>query len=657
MKKNNPSNTTHMAYRLDIDGLRALAVIAVVVYHFFPNRLPGGFIGVDIFFIISGFLISSILFSQLKQNTFSLIDFYSRRIKRIFPALSLVLLVVLIIGLRELLPIELIQLGKHIAAGTGFYSNIVLLNETSYFDKSTDLKPLLHLWSLGIEEQFYIVWPIALLALWKIKCNKVFWIIISVLISFAICSVLTYTNTTKAFYLPFTRFWELGLGGILAWYSIEVANLNILKSKSQDALSIFGFLLIIFSACFFQKDFHFPGAWALIPTSGTMMLITAGSNSLINRYVFSSRPMVWLGLISYPLYLWHWPLIAYWRIIKLQGIERAFVPSKLELLLLSIVLAYGTYYFIELPIRKMALTRKLIILLSIPMIILGFVGLYISHSDGLIRRFPKEIRTLISPIDFHFSEFARFGVCHYDNNVSNTAIVGSRECVENKRPLVFLWGDSYAAALYPGLKALQKSRSFGIVQATECGTPPVSEIDWDNGCVNAKKMNLWNTQALDLMDKIKPELLIMHAWWSEYGDNAWMLRKLQKVIPLIQKNLPQTKIIIIGSVPEWGSWDDGLPRNLYRFWKKNGMDNLPPTMMKYGLSSNVTSEDIVFVNELHKLGVTYISAYNVLCNTTGCLTRVGPKPTDITTIDSGHLSKAGSEYLLAHIEDAIFSKL
>jgi hypothetical protein len=166
-------------------------------------------------------------------------------------------------------------------------------------------------------------------------------------------------------------------------------------------------------------------------------------------------------------------------------------------------------------------------------------------------------------------------------------------------------------------------------------------------------MNEWNKQAQNLIGKLKPEILIMHAWWNTYGDHEWMLKKMRSIIPQIKSKSPNTKIIILGSVPQWGGWDDGLPRSLYRYWKKNGKSDLPPLMMKYGLSENVVPEETGFLEEFKKLGVTYISIYNTLCNSKGCLTRVGPKPTDLTAIDLGHLSKAGSEYLIAHIADSI----
>lgn len=205
---------THPKYRADIDGLRAIAVLSVVIFHAFPKLLVGGFIGVDIFFVISGFLISTIIMGSLEQNSFSFIEFYSRRIKRIFPALLLVLIASFVFGWFMLLADEYKQLGKHIAGGAGFVSNFFFWNESGYFDNAAETKPLLHLWSLGIEEQFYIIWPLLLWLSWKNRFSLLTSTIIVIVISFALNVVKVQSDTTAAFYSPQTRFWELLAGSV-----------------------------------------------------------------------------------------------------------------------------------------------------------------------------------------------------------------------------------------------------------------------------------------------------------------------------------------------------------------------------------------------------------------------------------------------------------
>lgn len=203
-------------YRADIDGLRAIAVLAVVGFHAFPDYFPGGFVGVDVFFVISGFLISSIIFREVGRSTFRLPQFYARRIRRIFPALLIVLVACLLFGWFALLPDELEHLGKHVAAAATFVSNLALWQESGYFDRAAELKPLLHLWSLGVEEQFYLVWPMLLLLLWKRQQNIAITIVLLTLTSFMLSIALGQQSPSANFYFPFSRFWELGLGCLLA---------------------------------------------------------------------------------------------------------------------------------------------------------------------------------------------------------------------------------------------------------------------------------------------------------------------------------------------------------------------------------------------------------------------------------------------------------
>jgi peptidoglycan/LPS O-acetylase OafA/YrhL len=234
----NPKYLSHPKYRADIDGLRAIAVLAVVIFHAFPDLVKGGFIGVDIFFVISGYLISTIIFENLDKDTFSFSEFYTRRIKRIFPALILVLVTCYIFGWFILLPEEFKRLGKHITAGAGFISNIIFWREADYFDNAADTKPLLHLWSLGIEEQFYIVWPLLLWLSWKCKLNLLKITTVIAIVSFVLNLKGIKQDAIATFYAPHTRFWELLSGSLLAWVTLykKDAFANI-KGKTNAVLS------------------------------------------------------------------------------------------------------------------------------------------------------------------------------------------------------------------------------------------------------------------------------------------------------------------------------------------------------------------------------------------------------------------------------------
>ncbi|HEY6456412.1 MAG TPA: acyltransferase family protein [Steroidobacteraceae bacterium] len=350
------ANPPHIAYRPDIDGLRAIAVLAVLLYHAFPACLPGGFVGVDIFFVISGFLISGIIFDGLEKGTFSFVEFYSRRIRRIFPALALVCAACLIFGWFALLPDEYRQLGTHVAGGAGFLSNFVLLRESGYFDIDAKLKPLLHLWSLGIEEQYYLVWPAALFLCRSRRRATALLLVLVGGVSFALNLYYTSRDPSLAYYLPFTRFWELMIGSALAFAARNATAASVITGGPlANFKSIAGVLALTLSLILINETRPFPGWWALLACSGAFLLICAGPEAWFNRRILSSRPMVWTGLISYPLYLWHWPILSFGIIIS----RTPSIGYRIAALAASVALAALTYHFIELPVRRGKVRPKL----------------------------------------------------------------------------------------------------------------------------------------------------------------------------------------------------------------------------------------------------------------------------------------------------------
>ena len=393
------THLSHPKYRPDIDGIRAIAVLAVVAFHAFPSWVNGGFIGVDVFFVISGYLISTIIFENLDRGTFSASEFYARRIKRIFPALILVLVACLIFGWFALLADEVQQLGKHIAAGAGFISNIVFWNEAGYFDNAADTKPLLHLWSLGIEEQFYIVWPFLLWISWKRKFNLLTITILVTVISFFLNIKGIRQDAVATFYSPQTRFWELLSGSLLAWLTLYKKNeFVIIKNKIEgflasiacrekqsadgkilsNALSFVGLSLLVYGFWRISKESSFPGKWALVPVLGTLLLLMGGSKAWINRTILSNKIAVWFGLISFPLYLWHWPLLSFVRIVESE------VPSlniRIVAVVLSILLAWLTYKLIERPIRFGKHGSLTVATLSGLAIAIGVTGFVVNKTD------------------------------------------------------------------------------------------------------------------------------------------------------------------------------------------------------------------------------------------------------------------------------------
>lgn len=472
------STSSHPKYRLDIDGLRAIAVLAVVIFHAFPDWLKGGFIGVDIFFVLSGFLISTIIFNNLEQDKFSFIDFYSRRIKRIFPSLLLVLVVCLVFGWFALLPDEYKQLSKHTVAGVSFVSNLVLWSESGYFDISGNVKPLLHLWSLGVEEQFYIIWPFLLWFAWRRKLNLFIVTISIALASFIFNNYQVKLNPVAAFYSPEMRFWELLSGSLLAWVMIYKPNLfelildkfykslffcsfNAASKTSQyikNLFSLAGLLLIAFGFWAITETTVYPGKWALVPVMGSVLLIAVGPNAWINKNILSNKIMVGFGLISYPLYLWHWPLLAFARIIQ-NGTPS--YTARIIIVLTSILLAWLTYKFIELPIRFGKHSKTKIIVLVASMFTLGFISLSLYFFKA-----STDINT--TQLSYKFPQ---------TEGCSNKYPYAKSTCYESEHKYaktIVIIGDSHAQALTYGFKSIfdNNNLKYNVLSVGKGGCHP-----------------------------------------------------------------------------------------------------------------------------------------------------------------------------------------
>ncbi|MBF0416107.1 MAG: acyltransferase [Magnetococcales bacterium] len=373
------ANIAEGDYRPDVDGLRAIAVLSVIGFHSFPTVISGGFAGVDIFFVISGYLISKHILSELYAGTFATIAFYVRRIKRIFPALLLILILSTVVGWILLTPDEYKVLGRHVGGGAGFVANLVYWQEAGYFDRDAASKPLLHLWSLGVEEQFYIVWPLFLLFLSRRGRHLGRWIAGVVAVSLVASVLWVHVSETADFYSPFTRFWELALGALVAYGVVHRVGVGL---PARNLLSWLGLLLVLGSTLFLNRQLPFPGWWAVLPTLGAGCLILAGQEGWCNRHWLANRWLVGIGLISYPLYLWHWPLLSFARIM-----DAATPPLgiRLGLFATSVILAWLTYHLLERPIRRQSgeRARRIAWGLLVLMALMLAVGVTIKKLDGL----------------------------------------------------------------------------------------------------------------------------------------------------------------------------------------------------------------------------------------------------------------------------------
>ena len=440
----------NFSYRPDIDGLRAVAILLVIIFHAFPKFLRGGFIGVDIFFVISGYLITSIILKNQSQNNFSLLDFYSRRIKRIFPALIVVLTFCLVTGWTVLLSNEYELLGKHIAAGSIYISNFVLQSESGYFDIDSELKPLLHLWSLAIEEQFYLVFPLLLIAGKRFRVNPLFIILVSLIASFLANVIQISDNPTEVFFFPYSRVWELLIGSLIACLSIHGIAKNQ-AAKFANPLSWLGVILILGAWILLDsKKILFPSWWALMPTVGSACLIFSGEKSWFNQKILASKIAVFIGLISYPLYLWHWVLLSF---IQITEINKPKPFLKISLLLLSLFLAWLTYLFVE---KKLRFQKSKFISLGLlaSLLMIGLAGYLVELQKGYPNRYTFETNWTEGEIGndaFRKKElgFRQNCIDKFENGINEKSYC----LIENVNfePTALLVGDSHANHLYSGL--------------------------------------------------------------------------------------------------------------------------------------------------------------------------------------------------------------
>lgn len=453
-------------YRPDVDGMRAIAVLAVVGFHYFPQFFPNGFVGVDIFFVISGYLITTILLKEIDQRRFSIAGFYRRRINRIFPALILVIASCLLSGYWLLNAIEYKQLANHSWYSTLFGINFILADESGYFDTTSDLKPLLHLWSIAIEEQFYVVWPL-LLALIARKIN-VFLTVSILLITASILLMLSEGSAflEKGYFLPQFRVWALISGSLLAYTQRHHAVHTV--SQTKHSASVIGLLLLAVSVWWSISVDSLPGLLNIIAVLGSVILIWAGQQGFFNLHLLSHRHVVWLGLISYPLYLWHWPILSLLRITEYGN------PSQFKIILaliFSFILAVATYYWVETPIRKSSHPRK-VLSLCLAMMVIFIISLAIYQKNGLPKRYIKNSFSLMqTKKDMKVDQACRALLFKEIGNIDYCRLhdIGGEETVA-------LYGDSHAYALFPGLSKHLEKAGYNTVMMSWGGCPLLPNV-------------------------------------------------------------------------------------------------------------------------------------------------------------------------------------
>jgi peptidoglycan/LPS O-acetylase OafA/YrhL len=499
----------HPKYRPDIDGLRAIAVLSVVVFHAFPTALPGGFVGVDVFFVISGYLISTIIFSNLERGSFSFRQFYERRVTRIFPALLLVLVASLACGWFALLADEFDALGKHVAGGAGFFSNWLLRGESGYFDRAAATKPLLHLWSLAIEEQFYLFWPLLLTLVHRLGwAHRRGWGFFGVTAGIAALSFAANIHDSGAdpvadYYLPLPRFWELMLGGLLACVRLHQPRI---VERYRGLTSWAGAILLLLGLIVIHEGRAFPGWWALLPTMGAVLVISAGPDAGFNQSVLGNKRLVWLGLISYPLYLWHWPLLSFARVLE----ESAPAPwIRVVLMGGAVVLAWLTYRFVEQPLRAARLATARITVLVGLMVCVAVGGTLARKHLFLARDTdPKFLAVVTAPNEWEYLKHSP-----HSRRISQDIF----EIASAKSDVTLFLGDSHMAQYGPRLGELitrEPDSTNTALLVLGGGCPPIPGVLEDalihRGCADVL------AEARALIARTDVKAVVIGGAWNTY---------------------------------------------------------------------------------------------------------------------------------------------
>ncbi len=538
------SHPSKLTYRPDIDGLRALAVLAVVAYHYGPSKVPGGFIGVDVFFVISGYLISSILLEDIARGRFSIARFYQRRIRRIFPALILILLTCLVVGWLMLFLGEYEQIGKHVLAAAGFMQNFVLWSEAGYFDTTAITKPMLHLWSLAVEEQFYIVWPLCLWLIAGRGWSATRWIGLVTLVSFIWgVYVVAQDHEAAAFYSPLTRAWELSTGALLAiWHRQNHPWL----AQYPSVQSWLGLSLILAGIVLIRPENMFPGFWALLPVLGAALLINAGPRVWANRVLLSNRAAVWIGLISYPLYLWHWLPLSFGTLAF--GPQNSWGDGRttsrimqVGLIVVSFVFAWLTYRLVEQPLRYRWPAKQAIFGLLATMVVLGGAGLAVFLTNGVAQR------AFIQSHTDTYIESAKFSpladecneILQLDQKGSDWyCILGSKGASQT----IVAYGDSHAMSLIPALEHYGQAHRTQIIFSSISGCLPLLDVRRADAYEAARCRTL-NQRISKLAKKQNVKAVVLIGRWSFYAGVTTYAKEDAKLVIGNRRSQPQESSI------------------------------------------------------------------------------------------------------------------
>ena len=471
------------AFRQDIDGLRALAVLLVIAHHVAPTALTGGFVGVDVFFVISGFLITRLIDTAVHAGQFSYVEFVWKRCRRILPALLFVLASSLLLGACILTGPELVSLAKHVAVGSLSGSNLLLWSEAGYFDTSAATKPLLHLWSLGVEEQFYVVWPLLLTLLPLARRTRLLSVLAIVAASLLLSENLAYTDPSQGFYLLHSRAWELGVGSVIALAAPMLpaswAHDPTRTATLRSTMSALGLAMIVGAALTFDSTTTWPGISALVPVLGAAFVIAAGQHAVLNRTLLSRKPATWLGERSYALYLWHWPPIAFLHILAQERNVAPDTEALIAALLMipALVLAHATLHHVERPVRRLseriAARGPIFARHLLPYGVAIFVTAVGAHTVMRSHGLPTRYGTAGTDAVATLSDASADSITAYDKYADRCHLADKGTAtwcwrIPGSGPGIAVFGDSHAEVIFAGLAELDAKRPLFLTGRKGC---------------------------------------------------------------------------------------------------------------------------------------------------------------------------------------------
>lgn len=611
-----------MKYRADIDGLRALAVLPVIAYHLGVSGIPGGFTGVDIFFVISGYLICGIIYQSAMKGEFSYLEFYKRRCLRILPPLFVVLIATLLFGYHHLLPAQFTELGNSAIATTLFSSNIFFWQQTGYFAGPAELKPLLHTWSLAVEEQFYILFPIVLLFAVRWFRHRVTQVMLAIIaFSFLLSVVGVLKKPDFTFYMLPTRAWELAIGGLIAVSTME-ARMAQVRQEIKHLMSLAGLGLILFGFFWLSTSKPFPSWNALWPCVGSFLLILAGREAVVNR-ILALKPVVYVGMISYCLYLWHWPLIVYSKMF----LNMSEGMRDLLVLTMTFALAIASRYLVEIPFRYKLSNLNPVTVSAVSvlgLVLIASTTLYKSHVSNESGKFSDQALAVAKfsqyrGTDEYFYQF-RLGKCFIDGNNEAKGHYDRDYCLKTSatEKNYLLIGDSHGAHLWRAL-SLAAGNNVNLMQATSAGCKPVSHQSFSNKCTE-----LMDYVYQQWLPKHKVDGVIISARWLP-EDIAPLKATLNKLKGIT------TNITVMGPTIEYA---EALPDLLA--YQESGRKDL----VSSSINHNIKGIDLRMQQAAAEEKVGYISVYNIICPNDFChaLASNGQP----SAFDYGHFTLSGA---------------